>query len=83
MEKTTPRQALRAGRDLGLSRARETADSQRATYWWRRRASGLALYRHFSGKDEILAALFNEALDELLSATAMVYEDLSPRTCNG
>lgn len=27
------------------------------------------------GKDEILATLFNEALDELLSATAPVYED--------
>ncbi|GAB3002796.1 TetR/AcrR family transcriptional regulator [Amycolatopsis acidiphila] len=37
--------------------------------------SGPALYRHFSGKDEILAALFNEALDELLSATAPVHED--------
>ncbi|MFC8661304.1 TetR/AcrR family transcriptional regulator [Streptomyces sp. NPDC057199] len=37
--------------------------------------SGPALYRHFSGKDEILASLFNEALDELLSATAPVYED--------
>ncbi|HVW43899.1 MAG TPA: TetR/AcrR family transcriptional regulator [Amycolatopsis sp.] len=37
--------------------------------------SGPALYRHFSGKDEILAALFNEALDELQSATAPVYEE--------
>lgn len=37
--------------------------------------SGPALYRHFSGKDEILATLFNEALDELLSATAPVYSD--------
>ncbi|KAA9164502.1 TetR/AcrR family transcriptional regulator [Amycolatopsis acidicola] len=37
--------------------------------------SGPALYRHFSGKDDILAALFNEALDELLSATAPVHED--------
>jgi len=37
--------------------------------------SGPALYRHFSGKDEILAALFNEALDELLSATAPVYDE--------
>jgi AcrR family transcriptional regulator len=37
--------------------------------------SGPALYRHFSGKDEILAALFNEALDQLLSATAPVYDD--------
>jgi AcrR family transcriptional regulator len=37
--------------------------------------SGPALYRHFSGKDEILAALFNEALDQLLSATAPMYDD--------
>lgn len=37
--------------------------------------SGPTLYRYFSGKDEILAALFNEALDELLSATAMVHGD--------
>lgn len=31
--------------------------------------SGPALYRHFSGKDEILATLFNEAMDELAHAT--------------
>jgi AcrR family transcriptional regulator len=31
--------------------------------------SGPALYRHFSGKNEILAALFNEAMDELVAAT--------------
>jgi AcrR family transcriptional regulator len=37
--------------------------------------SGPTLYRYFSGKDEILAALFNEAMDELLSATAMVHDD--------
>jgi AcrR family transcriptional regulator len=37
--------------------------------------SGPTLYRHFSGKDEILAALFNEAMDELVSATAAVHED--------
>jgi AcrR family transcriptional regulator len=37
--------------------------------------SGPTLYRYFSGKDEILAALFNEALDELLSATAMLHDD--------
>lgn len=37
--------------------------------------SGPTLYRHFSGKDEILAALFNEAMDELVSATAMVHDD--------
>jgi AcrR family transcriptional regulator len=37
--------------------------------------SGPALYRHFRGKDEILAALFNEALEELISATAALYTD--------
>lgn len=30
--------------------------------------SGPALYRHFAGKNEILAALFNQAMDELLGA---------------
>ena len=29
----------------------------------------------FSSKDEILAALFNEAMDELVSATAMVHDE--------
>jgi AcrR family transcriptional regulator len=37
--------------------------------------SGPALYRHFAGKDEILATLFNEAMDELISGTAAVYDD--------
>jgi AcrR family transcriptional regulator len=37
--------------------------------------TGPALYRHFSGKDEILATLFDEAMDELLSATAAVHDD--------
>ncbi len=37
--------------------------------------SGPALYRHFSGKDEILATLLNEALDELISATVPVHDD--------
>jgi len=37
--------------------------------------SGPTLYRHFASKDEILAALFNEAMDELVSATATVHED--------
>ena len=31
--------------------------------------SGPAVYRHFAGKDEILASLFGEAMDELLAAT--------------
>jgi len=37
--------------------------------------SGPSLYRYFSGKDEILATLLNEAMDELLAATAPVEED--------
>lgn len=37
--------------------------------------SGPALYRHFRGKNEILAALFNEAMDELVGATAPVLPD--------
>lgn len=37
--------------------------------------SGPSLYRHFSGKDEILATLLNEALDELVSATVPVHGD--------
>lgn len=32
--------------------------------------SGPALYRHFAGKNEILAALFNLAMDELFGAAA-------------
>jgi AcrR family transcriptional regulator len=31
--------------------------------------TGPAIYRHFSGKDELLAALFDEAMDGLLMAT--------------
>ncbi|MGW6015091.1 TetR/AcrR family transcriptional regulator [Streptomyces sp. NPDC055210] len=37
--------------------------------------SGPSLYRHFSGKDEILATLLNEAMDELISATVPVHGD--------
>lgn len=37
--------------------------------------SGPSLYRHFSGKDEILATLLTEAMDELISATVPVYDD--------
>lgn len=37
--------------------------------------SGPALYRSFSGKDEILATLLNEALDELMTATISIHED--------
>lgn len=37
--------------------------------------SGPSLYRHFSGKHEILATLLNEALDELMSATVPVHGD--------
>ena len=37
--------------------------------------SGPSIYRHFSGKDEILATLLNEAMDELLSAAVPVHDD--------
>lgn len=37
--------------------------------------SGPSLYRYFSGKDEILATLLNEAMDELLGATRPVHDD--------
>lgn len=37
--------------------------------------SGPALYRHFAGKDQILATLFSETIEELISATAVVYAD--------
>jgi AcrR family transcriptional regulator len=37
--------------------------------------SGPALYRHFAGKDQILATLFSETIEELISATAAVYTD--------
>lgn len=37
--------------------------------------SGPTLYRHFSGKAEILATLLNAAMDELMAATARQLDD--------
>jgi AcrR family transcriptional regulator len=37
--------------------------------------SGPSLYRHFSGKDEILATLLNAAMDELMAATVSTGPD--------
>ena len=37
--------------------------------------SGPTLYRHFAGKDEILATLLNSAMNELLAAVAPVLDD--------
>jgi AcrR family transcriptional regulator len=37
--------------------------------------SGPSLYRHFSGKDEILATLLNQAMDELMAAISTVTDD--------
>ncbi len=37
--------------------------------------SGPALYRHFSGKDHILATLLDEAMDELAGALVSVLDD--------
>lgn len=38
-------------------------------------ANGPAIYRHFAGKDEILATLFDDAIDELNDATAGEHAD--------
>ena len=37
--------------------------------------SGPAIYRHFSSKNELLAALFDEAMDGLLVAVTAVHDD--------
>lgn len=37
--------------------------------------TGPAIYRHFSGKDEILATLFDDAIDRLNDATAVNTDD--------
>lgn len=37
--------------------------------------SGPAIYRHFKGKDEILAALFDEGLDDLFRRTGGSFDD--------
>jgi AcrR family transcriptional regulator len=37
--------------------------------------SGPALYYYFNGKNEILAALFNEAVEELIAGTAPLHDD--------
>lgn len=41
----------------------------------RAQLSGPSLYRHFSGKDEILATALDEAMDDLLGAAARVHDD--------
>jgi AcrR family transcriptional regulator len=37
--------------------------------------TGPAVYRHFSGKNEILATLFDEAIDGLMVATGRTFDD--------
>ena len=37
--------------------------------------TGPAIYRHFSGKDEILSTLFDDAIDRLVEATAVRADD--------
>ena len=37
--------------------------------------TGPAIYRHFRGKDEILATLFDDAIDRLMEATAVTSDD--------
>lgn len=49
-------------------------------------ATGAAIYRHFSGKEEILSTLFDEALDQYLVAIPDAAEDplaeLAALVCN-
>jgi AcrR family transcriptional regulator len=37
--------------------------------------TGPAIYRHFKGKDEILAALFDEGMDEIVRLTGGTFDD--------
>jgi AcrR family transcriptional regulator len=37
--------------------------------------SGPAIYRHFKSKDDILAALFDQGLDDLVARTSQTFED--------
>jgi AcrR family transcriptional regulator len=37
--------------------------------------TGPAIYRHFKGKDEILASLFDEGMDEILRVTGGSFDD--------
>jgi AcrR family transcriptional regulator len=37
--------------------------------------SGPAIYRHFKGKDEILATLFDEGMDEIVRLTGGTFDD--------
>lgn len=80
--------APRARGDMSGDRVREILDAAAALFYEkgfhgtgmdelgvRAGLSGPALYRHFSGKSEILAALFNEAMDELIPATARQDDD--------
>ncbi len=70
---TRRRKILDAATDLfysaGFSGVGMDAIGARAGY------SGPAIYRHFSGKDEILATLFDEAIDGLILVTGPPLED--------
>jgi AcrR family transcriptional regulator len=37
--------------------------------------TGPAIYRHFNGKDEILASLFDEGMDEIVRVTGGTFDD--------
>jgi AcrR family transcriptional regulator len=72
-------------RDLAILRAAGTAFHERGFHGVgmdelgsRAGLSGPSLYRHFSGKDEILATLLNRAMDDLMGATARPHGDARP-----
>ncbi|WP_026910556.1 TetR/AcrR family transcriptional regulator [Patulibacter minatonensis] len=73
----TDRAILRAAAELfharGFSTVRVDDIGTRAG------VTGPAIYRHFAGKDEILATLFDEALDGLLAATVTSGPDAQSR----
>ena len=74
-KRTGARQAmiLQAARDLFFERSFAAVGVDEIGE--RAGITGPAIYRHFSGKDEILSTLFDDAIDGLLEATAFNGDD--------
>ena len=64
---------LQAARDLFLERSFAAVGVDEIGE--RAGVTGPAIYRHFSGKDEILSTLFDDAIDGLIEATAFRGDD--------
>jgi AcrR family transcriptional regulator len=64
---------LKAARDLFYQRSFAAVGVDEIGH--RAGVTGPAIYRHFRGKDEILATLFDDAIDRLLEATAVQADD--------